>query len=111
MSEMRCKVRGSIIEDEPRDVELLWKRKLSDLMREGRRAEILCFKGVVPISGDANDLHILPNRLLDLLVKPFLQVALILRLLALLLGFFVHMAVARAFIINSVTPLIVEDMP
>ena len=111
MSEMRCRVRGSIIEDEPRDVELFWKRKLSDLRRERERAKILCFKGVVPLSGDASDLHILTNRLFDLLVKQLLQVAFTLWLLALLLGFFVQMAASQAFIINSVTPLVIEDMP
>ena len=63
------------------------------------------------ILGDASDLHILQNRLLDLLVKPFLQVALTLWLLARLIGFFFQMAAARAFIINSVTPLVIEEMP
>ncbi|XXG87666.1 hypothetical protein AAC387_Pa11g2297 [Persea americana] len=111
MLEMRCGVRGSIIEDKPQDVELLRKRKLSDLLREERRVEILYFEGALLISSDASDLHILPNRLLDMLVKPFLQVALILRLLALLLGFLVQMTAARAFIINLVTPLVIEDMP
>ena len=108
---MRCRVRCSIIEDEPRDVELLWKRKLSDLLREGRRAEVFCFECAVPVLGDASDLHIFPNRLLDLLVKPFLQVALTLLLLALLLRFFMQVAAAGAFIIDPVTPLVVEDVP
>ena len=80
-------------------------------MGERRRAEIVSVEGAVPISGDASDLHILPNGLLDLLVKPFLQVALTLRLLALFLGFFMQMAAAGAFIIDPVTPLVVEDVP
>ena len=108
---MRCRVQSSIIEDEPWDVELFWKRKISDLLREGRRSEILCFEGVEPISGDASNLHILPNLLLDMMVKPFLQVAIVLRLLAQLLGSFVHMAAARALIINSVTPVVIQDVP
>ena len=82
MSEIRYRIRGPIIEDEPRDVELLWKREVSDLLRERRRAEIFCLEGAEPISGDASDLHILPNRLLDLMVKPLPQVAIVLRLLA-----------------------------
>ena len=109
---MRCRVRGSIIEDEPRDAKLLWKRELSDLLGEKRRAEIISLEGVVPISGDASDLHILPNGLLGMLVKPLLQVVFVLWLLMLLLGSFMYMAAAGVFfIMDPITPLVIEYVP
>ena len=107
-----CRVQGSIIKDEPRDAELLWEGELSDLLRKRRCAEIVSLKGVVPVWGDASDLHILVNGLLDLLVQPLLQVVLVFRLLALLLGSFMQMVAAGAFfVVDPITPLVIEDVP
>ena len=100
-----------IIEDEPQDTKLLWKRKVSDLLRERRRAEIFCVEGVEPISSEVSNFHILPNCLLDLVVKPFPQVTIVLRLLAQLLRFFIQVDAAPVFVINSVASLIVQNVP
>ena len=108
---MHCRVRGPIVEDEPRDIKLLWKKKVSDLLREGRHTEILCFEGVEPILGEASNFHILPDHLLDLMVKPLPQVPIVLRLLAQPLGSFIQMVATRAFVTNSVTPFVIQDVP
>ena len=111
MSEVSSRVRGSVIQGEPRDAELLGECIFSYLPRERRRASFLSFKGGILISVDTGSLHVLTDRLLHLLVDPLLQL-LIFRDLALLLRPFVHVAAAGAFFsLVSVTPLTVEDVP
>ena len=52
------------------------------------------------------------NGLLDLLVQPLLQLVLVFRLLTLLLGPFVYMAAAGTFfVVDPITPLVIEDVP
>ena len=46
-----------------------------------------------------------------MIVKPLLQVALIFWLLTLLLGAFVQMDATGAFVVDPVTPLVIEDVP
>ena len=94
VSEMRCRVRSPIVKDEPRDTKFLWKRKVSDLLREGRCAKIFYVVVVKPISGKASNFHVLPDRLLDLSIKPFSQVTIVLWPLARPLWNFMEMTAA-----------------
>ena len=80
VSEVCRRIRGPVIKDEPRDTKLLWERKASYFLREGRCADILYVIGIEPISGEADNFHILLDCLLDLSVKPFPQVVIVLRL-------------------------------
>ena len=70
MSEVSGRVRGSVIQGEPRDAELLGECIFSYLPRERRRASVLSFEGGVLVSVDTSSLHILADRLLHLLVDP-----------------------------------------
>ena len=72
MSEMSRRVRGSIIQSEPRDAELLGERVFSYLPRERRRASVLGFEGAKLVSDDTNSLYILTDSLLHPLVDPLL---------------------------------------
>ena len=64
------------------------------------------------VSGDTSSLHILTNNLLDMPVEPLLQLDLVFRLLTPLLGACTYMAAAGAFfIMDPITPLIIEDVP
>ena len=111
MSEVSSRVRGPVIQGEPRDAELLRECIFSYLPRERRRASVLGFKGGILVSVDTSSLHIQADCLLHLLVDPLLQL-LIFRDLALLLRPFVHVAAAGAFFsLVPVTPLTVEDVP
>ena len=111
MSEVCCKVRGSIVQDEPWDVELLREGELSNIPGERRCACVFSFKGAVLVSGDTSSLHILADSLLDMPVEPLLRLGLVFRQLTLLLGACMYTAAARAFfIVDPITPLI-EDVP
>ena len=46
-----------------------------DLPGERRRTYFINLEGAVPISGDSSGLHVLPDGLLDMLVKPLLQLS------------------------------------
>ena len=64
------------------------------------------------MSGDTSGLHVLTNGLLDVLVKPLLQLGIVFRLLMLLLRACMYMAAAGAFfIVDPITPLIMKDVP
>ena len=111
MSEVSSRVRGPVVQGEPRDAELLGECVFSNLPREGRRASIFSFEGGILVSVDASSLHIPADSLLHLLVDPLLQLF-ILRPLALLFWPFVNVTAAGAFFsLVSVTPLTVEDVP
>ena len=94
VSEVRCKVRGPVVEDEPRDIKSFWKRESPDLLKEGRCIESLYVIGIEPISGKADNFHILSDCLFDLSVKPFPQIVVILWPLAQLLRIFIQMTAA-----------------
>ena len=94
VSEVRYRVLGLVVEDEPRDTKFFWKREVSDLLREGRCTEILYVIGIEPIPGKADNFHIMSDCLFDLSVKPFPQVVVILWPLAWLLRIFIQMAAA-----------------
>ena len=64
------------------------------------------------MSGDTSGLHVLTNGLLDVLVKPLLQLGIVFSLLALLLEAYMYMATTRAFfIVDPIMSLIIEDVP
>ena len=108
---MCCRVRGSIVQDEHREVELLREGEPSDIPREWRCANVLSFKGAVLVSDNTSSLHILADSLLDMPVDPLLQLGLVFGQLTLLLGACKYMATARAFfIVEPITPLI-ENVP
>ena len=94
VSEVCYRVQGPVLEDEPWDTKVLWKREAPDLLREGRYTEILCVIGIEPISGKADNFHILSDCLFDLSVKPFPQVIVFLWPLERLLRIFIQMVVA-----------------
>ncbi|XXG88873.1 hypothetical protein AAC387_Pa12g1020 [Persea americana] len=106
------RVRGSIIQGEPWDVELLREGILSDLPRERRRAHVFNFKGAALVSGDTSILHILASGLLDLLVNPLLKLLLVFWYPPWLFWLYMPMVAARVFFsVDPITPLIIEDVP
>ena len=112
VSEVSRRVRGSIIQGEPRDVELLGEGVLSDLPGERRCACVFSFKGAALVSGDTSSLHIQANSLLDLLIDPLLELLLVFWYPPLLLWLYMLMAAAGIlFSVDPITPLIIEDVP
>ena len=105
-------VQGSIIQSEPRDVELLGEGVLSDLPGERRCACVFSFKGATLVSGDTSSLHILANSLLDLPVDPLLELLLVFWYPPLLLWLYMLVAAAGVFFsVDPITHLIIEDVP
>ena len=112
VSEVSRRVRGSIIQGEPRDVELLREGVLSDLPGERKCAYVFSFKGVVLVSGDTSSLHILANSLLDLPVNPLLELFFVFWYPPLLLWLYMLVAAAGVlFSVDPITPLTIEDVP
>ena len=112
MSEVCCRVRGSIVQGEPWDAELLREGVFPNISGERRCASVFSFKSAVLVSGDTSSLHILADSLVDMLVNPLLELLVIFWYLALLLWPFMHMAAAGVFFaMDPITPLIIEDVP
>ena len=111
MLEMSCRVRGSIVQDEPREVKLLREGEPSDVPGEWRCAGVFGFKSVVLVSSNTSGLHILADGLLDMPVKPLFHLCLVFGQPTLLFGVCTYTAAAGAFfIVDPITPLS-EDVP